>query len=640
MDALGQYTLSSLRTLTGTFAPQYGEAMSGVVEMATVDNVATSYTAKAMASTDRFGAASGSEHSINYEASFGGPIPSLPSVGLFCSARRYSTNGYLEGYVYPNYVDEVGQNKTGPATVVPLDFRDTDMLFAKVIWQVLESTKFRLGVYDARSTRGVYDHYFKYNPYGTPHTHLNDQLLYGKLTHVFSQSTFLDLTVSHYRRTFKSHVFDTPAEYAVIPQSGSAEFSISGENWVYFDSFFKRLEGTLAITSQVTREHLITGGVSLALMETGLQRLNPDGFDAIEDYDLRPKKYSAYLNDKMEFEEMGLILNIGGRFDYIDPNRDFVVDITKPDGSVDKVKPRQYFSPRFGISYPISDVAAFRFGWGHYYQYPDFFKAFQGMNRQYQFYPQPNVQSVSGAIAKGNVQEERTVNYEVGVQLKLTPSMSADITGFYRKISNLIGIVIVDGYLTAGSVVKEQRFPAFDNVNYGTVKGIELSITKRLSDGFSGFFNYTYSQALVTSSLVFTLPTDVSRTFPADWDQTHTASFGLSFEFPQKWGFSVIGSASSGLPYTYTLFQPNAERAPWLSSLDLMLYKDFEISFVTAKVFLQVFNLINRRNIWWVYADSGQPGVDANPSTSDDYTNNPAMWGPGRRFQAGVSVSL
>jgi outer membrane receptor for ferrienterochelin and colicin len=640
LDALGQFSLQSIRTLTGTFGPQYGEAMSGVVDMQTLDNVVQKYTVHATSSTDRFGESSGSEKTNNYEVQLSGPIPGLSTVSFVGSARRYTSEGYLFGYIYPNYVDSRGQDKSGSPIKVPMSFRDTDLLLGKLIWQVSESMKLRIGAFDAKNTHGMYYHYFKYNPNGTPHVHLNDQLVYGKFTHVLSPSTFYDLSVSRYSRSFKSHVFDTPEQYAVIPQNGSAEFSISGEDWVYFDSFFKRTEITGGFTSQVTQHHLLSLGVTVDKLQTGLKRLNPDGFAALEDYDLRPSKYGMYVNDKMEFDDMGLVVNVGVRYDYVDPNRQYVTDITSPEGTVGKVPARKYFSPRFGISYPISDVAAFRFGYGQYNQYPDFFKAFQGMNQQYALYPAPNVRSVSGAVAKGDIEEERSTNYEVGVQLKVTSSISADITGFYRKISNLIGVVIVNGYLASGGVVKAERYPVFDNINTATVKGIELSLAKRLANNFSGFFNYTYSQALTSSSILFSLPRDQSRTFPADWDQTHTASFGLSFEFPAQWGFSVMGSASSGLPYTYNQFQPNAERAPWQSSLDVMAFKEFVLSGVTARLFVQVNNLLNRKNVWWVYPDSGQPGVDANPSTSDDYTNDPSMWGPGRRVQAGVTLSL
>jgi len=639
LDVLGQFTLQSLQTLTGTFGPQYGEAMSGVILMQTLDNVVKRYKIQATSSTDNFGKKLGSQNENNFEAAVSGPVPLIDNLSFVTTAKSYMSDGYINGYIYPDFVDSRGTDKSGNPKIVPMTFRDSRLLFTKLIWQATDNIKFRIGYYNAETKQGVYDHFFKYNPYGTPTIRLNDNLLYAKLTTVLSPSTFLDFAVSKYRRDFKSRVFDDLTKYQIRPEILTAEFSVSGENYVFFDSFFDKMEAQVNFSSQVSKQHFLTSGISLTRMETSLKRMNPNGMEAIEDYDFKPMKHYMFVNDKMEFDDIGMVINLGLRIDYVNPNREFVIDIKSPDGKIGKVKARKYLSPRIGISYPISDAAAFRFGYGHYYQYPDFFKAFQGTNRQFQLFPAPNVNSVQGAIAKGDIQEEKTINYEFGIQLQLTPDISGDITGFYRKTSNLIGIVIADGYLRSGDVVKAQRYPIFDNINFATVKGVEFSFSKRLSNNFSGFLNYTFSQALVTSSLLFSLPGDLSRTYPADWDQTHSVSFGTVFQFNSKWGFSFLGNASTGFPYTYNVFQPNEERAPWISSLDAMVYKELDFIQINARVYLQIINLLNRRNIWWVYADSGKPGVDTNPATSDDYTNNPAMWGPGRRLQLGISFT-
>jgi hypothetical protein len=639
LDVVGEYTLQSIRTLTGTFGPQYGEAMSGVILMNTLDNVVKDFNVQATTYSDKLGKKSGEQNSYNYEVQLSGPVYPLSNVSFFGNARVYSSDGYINGYIYPDYIDSKGTDKSGSVEVVPMAFRDSRLFFAKLIWQISDALKFRIGAMNSTVAQGVYNHYFKYNPYGTPHTHLYDDLFYGKLTHVLSPSTYYDITVSNYSRKFVSHVYDTQEEYEIVEPIGGAEFSISGGDYVRFDSKFSRLEIQGNFASQVTQQHFINAGFSISKMRTILKRVNPYGWQTLEDYDLKPEKYAAFVNDKMEFEDIGMVVNIGLRYDYVNPNRDFIEDITKPEGSIGKVKARQYFSPRLGISYPISDAAAFRFGYGHYYQYPDFYQSFQGMNSKYELYPAPNVKSVSGAIAKGDIQEEKTINYEVGVQAQLSNEISIDVTGFYRKISNLIGIEIIEGFLTSGDVVKAQKFPVFDNVNFATVKGVEVSLSKRLSNNFSGFLNYTYSQSLVSSSLVLSQPQDVSRTFPADWDQTHSLSFGAIFSFPQQWGFSLLGSAASGLPYTYNQYKPNAERAPWIGSFDGLAYKEFSFGSINTRFYVQVMNIFNRKNVWWVYADSGQPGVDTNPATSDDYTNNPQMWGPGRRVQIGLSIS-
>lgn len=640
LDVIGVNTLQSIETLTGTFGPKYGEAMSGVVLMETADNVPDKMQIKLTSYSDGFGKISGSQNTYDFDGSINTPLFGLKNFGLFVSGKDYSSDGYIYGYIPPNYVDSRGSDISGTPIKVPMGFKDNRSLFAKVIWQISAPFKLRIGYLNTKTQQGFYNQYYKHDPYGTPNDFLDGNLEYIKLTHVVSNSTFYNLTVSRYQRKFKSDVFDSPAEYAIRPEISGAEFAVAGENYVYFNSNFVRLEFKGDLSSQITKQQNITLGFSLDQMKTTFNRSNPNGgFYAIEDYDLNPYQYSGYANDKMEFDDIGMVINIGGRFDYINPNRNYILDITQPNGAIGKVKPVYYFSPRFGISYPISDVAAFRFGYGYYYQYPAFYEVYQGMNREYSGYPAPDVGNVLGAVAKGDLKPEKTINYEAGVQIALDPALHLDVTGFYRKTSNLIGEEVISGYVFSGTTVKQQNYPVFSNVDYATVKGIEISLNKRFSNYFSGFLNYTYSQALVSSSLIFSQPQDIARTFPADWDQPHTLSFGTVFQFPSKWGFSILGSVSSGTPYTYNVFQPNALRAPFLSDIDLMAYKELDIYKVKARIFIQITNLLNRRNIYWVYADSGVPGQGADPGHSHDYYDDPTQYGPDRNFQFGISFN-
>ena len=45
---------------------------------------------------------------------------------------------------------------------------------------------------------------------------------------------------------------------------------------------------------------------------------------------------------------------------------------------MEDAKAEFYVTPRLGISFPIAERAAVRFGYGHYYQFPNYYKVFQG----------------------------------------------------------------------------------------------------------------------------------------------------------------------------------------------------------------------------------------------------------------------
>ncbi len=643
IDQIGELTLDALEIQTGTFGPQHGEGMSAVIQMATPSLVPDNLRIRAKVYSDALLPDKISDNTTNGEVRV--EIPIGRRLGFVGSSRQYATDGYLFGYIYPEYVDSDGVIKTGEGEVVPMQYQDEGLSFGKFIAQPTRDIKLELGGFLSATRRGQYHHFFKYNPFGTPRVSLDSRLLYARINHMLSTKTFYEITLARYERDFRSRVYDNPELYAILPQRSTAEFSIVGEDWVYFDSGFDRNQADAHLTSQLNKVHQVRVGATGEWLLTAMERYNPDPsrdslgvlqFGIRESYEYRPRKFAGYVLDKMEFDDIGMVLNLGLRIDVIDPNRTYPADISDPLGEVKQQPARSYLSPRIGVSFPIAEQAAFRFGYGSYYQFPDFFQLYQGANRAYPRFPAPNVISVPGAIASDDIKEEHTVNYEAGLQLKVSETISLDATAFYRESSDLIGIRIAEATGEAAGA----RFPVFENIDFATVKGIELSVRRRLDEGFGGFLNYTYSRALVTSSVLFEQSQDVTRTFPALWDRPHVVSVGAFFVLPGDWGGSAFGSISSGTPYTFSRFDPNGERAPMIVSNDLMVYKGFDWAGTNWRAFVQVRNLIDRRNVWWVYADSGIAGKDANDATSDDYTDNPAMWGPGRRVQLGVQMTI
>lgn len=635
LDQVSELLISSMETFTGTFAPQYGEAMSGVISISSLNDISDKPKFAFKSFTDNLGLGSSSQNTKSYELVLSSALPFYKNLALVYSHRYFSTDGYIYGYIYPEYVNSEGTDFSGTPEKVPMQYNDSQFDFGKILWQATPQFRVSLGGFISKGNKGLYNHYFKYNPYGTPRVRLNGNLGYLKMNYLISENSYIDFSLANYERGFKSNVYDNITYYDILPQNGSAEFSISGEDWVFFDTFFGRKEASLNYVWQINKMHNLSIGANYQYLKTDLTRRNPDGGVVLEQYAYRPYQLDGYVNEKMEFNDMGLIINLGARFDYINTNRSVLQDIkqiSEPNAPLKEAKSEFYITPRLGISFPIAEKAAVRFGYGHYFQFPNYYQVFQGVyfiqaTGEYR----PNPQLEQSPIASPSIEPEKTINYEFGLQTMLSDKVSLDVTAFYRKTSNLIGVIL-------NETSEGKRFQEMTNIDYATVKGIEISLKKHFSDNFSAFINYTLSNTLVSTSILFERPTDESRTFPANWDQPHVFQGNIHFEMNNGFGFSLYGSLSSGFPYTRSSFDPNGERSPTIHQLDLNLFKNFDLFGFKQQLFIQILNVTNDPNIWWVYSDSGIAGQDANEATSYDYTNNPSMYGPGRNIRLGIKL--
>jgi hypothetical protein len=333
----------------------------------------------------------------------------------------------------------------------------------------------------------------------------------------------------------------------------------------------------------------------------------------------------------MEFHQIGMILNIGLRYDRIYPESYIMKDKLRPtDSEMEKSTYIDYFSPRLGVSYPISDKMAFRFAYGIYYQYPHFYLVNQGVNNEEPAYPNYSLGEVT-QIGDGGINPEKTTSYEAGLQVALTPQTSMNLTAFYRDISNLTGLKTVYGPRT---------YQLFTNDAYGLARGVELGLRSKFSQNFRMSLNYTFSHVDASKQSTWYVPLyPQNRTFVADWDIPHKLTFSMEYVHASQIGISIIGDLSSGYPYSPNALNPNSERGPFQKNLDINLYKRFNVFGFHQTFFVHITNILNEKNVWWVYADTGQPGVDASEATSDDYTNDPTAWGPPRHVRIGFTFN-
>jgi outer membrane receptor for monomeric catechols len=94
-------------------------------------------------------------------------------------------------------------------------------------------------------------------------------------------------------------------------------------------------------------------------------------------YTNNPYQFAGYIQDKIELDY--LIVNVGARFDYFEPdgtvlkNPDNIAALDGlvspfPDSLFTKATAKYQFSPRIGISYPMSEKGAIHISYGHFFQ--------------------------------------------------------------------------------------------------------------------------------------------------------------------------------------------------------------------------------------------------------------------------------
>jgi outer membrane receptor protein involved in Fe transport len=339
----------------------------------------------------------------------------------------------------------------------------------------------------------------------------------------------------------------------------------------------------------------------------------------------------------MEFEELGMIVNFGARMELWQPNMQYFQDVARPISSpLVNTESKIRFSPRFGISYPISDKAAFHLAYGHFYQYVRYMELMSGINDRGFYGGRPNLGDPGPGISNANANPEKTITYETGVQIQLSQNWTLNLTAYYREMSDLIGVRFIQA-------VPENYF-YLDNVDFGNAKGVEAILEKRMAENWSLVLNYTWSLAEISTSSPLTAQQQTQdvpfQTFRADWDIPHSFGALATYQAPSNITVSFRGVARSGRPYTVLAEALNTERMTWDIQSDLRIAKKFKFDAVSPVVYLQVFNLLDRRNIRRVYELTGKWDDDGESATPRLVDAVPTRISDGRSLRLGVRMEF
>lgn len=622
--------IQEMSLLSGTFNAEYGNALSGVVNIVTRDG-SDKFSAKLEARTSEFGVDRyTSLHENRINGSISGPIVS-PEFNFFLSGEVDKRGSYL-----------------------PFGYNDTKSFFSKLTTNVIPFVKISLSNRGSIGKRQNYSHSYKYIPEQYLRKRTDSWQSTLGLTHTIANNFFYDVKASYFNQGYYSGIDKDTADY--LASNDTEYFEEYGTGF----EFYKRSDPAELYDSRSATADFKADAVwqmgsmnevkfGAAFKKHWLKLFyvyDPKrNFPYLNDYHTQPFEGAAYVQDKIELPY--LVINIGLRFDYLNSNVKFRSNPLDPNSMV-TVKSRSQISPRFGIAHPISDRTKLHFSYGHFFQNPDFEYLFE--NSQYDL----NVREP--LFGQPDLDAQRTISYEVGLSHQFSDNVAMNLTAYYRDITGLIGtryyFPFVDGRYTG--------YTLYVNEDYANIRGFELTVDVRPNRYFSGGLTYTYSIAKGSASSEteqYPGTEESTQLYYLDFDRPHVFNASGTYTIPKDDGplifdtpvfenmdFSIIFKASSGAPYTPSgrdigFVEKNSLRQPGLYNIDLMIGKEFVFSNnLRLRLFAEILNLTDHRNILYVYGDTGDPSFTYVGGYSKEYMQDPSNFGPPRSIRLGFTL--
>lgn len=403
--------------------------------------------------------------------------------------------------------------------------------------------------------------------------------------------------------------------------------------WRYF--FNRDFQANLTLTNALGKVHELKTGASLFLQNVGWfdNNLPWTHVPFWDMYNKNPFKAAFFVQDRMDFE--GIIARVGLRFDYFDSKAEGLKNPTNPnDSTMITATAKWRFSPRLGFSLPITETSKLRFNYGYFFQTPTAHDLYRSTTPEVVWLLLKRANTVLG---NPNLTVSKTIAYEIGYENQISDIIAFGFTAYYKDIYDLIQ--------TKQFFALPYSYYEVENVDYGNVKGFELTFMKRMNNFWSFNISYTlqfakgtassswqayytiyYAQNIDPITGQYRLP---QGDFWLDFDERHIVNSTIGFEVPKGFfikplaGFTsdFIFSFHSGFPYTATdmrgnpLGDQNSSRMPGWVNVDGNITKRFSIAGLNLAVFANLFNLLNSEQITGVYATTGLPDDDGKDPT-------------------------
>ena len=712
--------IQELQVISGTFNAEFGNAMSGIINVVTKEGSGSKYSgsveafsgAYVIGNGDGASALRGTEveafqdpvtgieyrnvdpfsylpfeptHFQNAKISLDGPIFS-DRVTFFVLGRYFRNDGYLFGARNFN-----ADGTPGDGAIVPMNSSEKLSWQGNLKFQLSQNITVNLiglGSFSQSDDLGVgngrYTGY-RWNPGGIPTYEDDGYDAKIKLTHILSPKTFYSFNIATFYREARSKLFEDFQDpryndFLINPpdtvEVGGGRFLRGGTDLSRFNRSTRSYMAKLDISSQIGQHHLIKAGVLARLDQLDftafslIPAVGPSGnpvvpflpaipdettsaFNAFEDAE--PITISGYVQDKIEFESF--IVNAGIRLDYFDSRALLPADSEDPnifnplkkinrfrdtngDGVITEdeevsanalsiadrqsywysnAKSKLQISPRLGIAYPITAEGVIHFSYGLFFQIPTLDNLFLGSN-----YKLPTLTGFYGPFGNPNLEAQQTTMYEIGFKQGFGGGdYVVDVTAYYRDVRNWVSTSTL-----IESALPGVNYVIYTNRDYANTRGLTLTLSRLFRDNYGLDVNYTFQVVEGSNSNpadeFFSLQNNNQPTLallPLNWDQRHKLA-GAIYGGLKGFSASLRFRFESGFPYTPAFpsaaivgndvqpeFAQNSRRMPSTYEFDLSLSKEFTVGGIRPRVYVEVFNVLDTRNVNSVYSDTGEPDL-------------------------------
>lgn len=475
----------------------------------------------------------------------------------------------------------------------------------------------------------------------------------AKVTHVLNPSAFFEFQLkrtgkkyhtSHERYRDETQKYEilpgylvdeAPLGYEEKPVFGIDGLCMGGPISVSRDfSEFASYSAKLDFTSQVNQRNQLKAGLEFLYddfnLKFGMENKALPAGNWWNTTSQSPFRGSMYVQDKIEYK--GFISTVGLLASYVNPNgnwynidaysRDFFsssFDVANEDLFKNKsAKSQWFFSPRLGVSHPITVNSKLYFNYGHYRQIP---------TSESLYRVQRTATNKLDYLGDPTLPLARTVSYELGFDHSLFQTYLLQASAYYKNIDNQedwTRFISTDGkvnylQLTANS--------------YEDIRGFEINVSKIYGTWVTGNVNYEYrvgTSGYFGVKSYYENPSDqreylrqnpyqekpVPRPRAKGYLDFHTpVDFGPGMGNHKPlggWHFNFIGRWTAGYwlswnPNNIPGINYNVQWNDFLN-IDLKISKSFTLGKFQVKFFMDIFNLFNQKYL------SGSSFYDA-----DDY---------------------